>query len=105
MRDTVWRNIVQVDEFPEVGVSIQCTFLDSLGDGWHGRAERSAPQQLRRGGRESFARGTHRGSKENVPDECCRCTAGSELESRNTPARITSQVSPEVRPGASLACV
>lgn len=51
MRDKVWRNIVQVDEFPEVGVSIQCTFLESLGDGWHGRAERSAPQQLRRGER------------------------------------------------------
>lgn len=70
MRDTVWRNIVQVDEFPEVGVSIQCTFLESLGDGWHGRAERSAPQQLRRGGEKAL-----RGGRSGDPRRTCRTNA------------------------------
>lgn len=70
MRDKVWRNIVQVGEFPEVGVSIQCTFLESLGDGWHGRAERSALQQLRSGGEKAL-----RGGRIGDPRRTCRTNA------------------------------
>lgn len=70
MLEKVWKNIVQVDEFPELGVSIQWTFLESLGDGWHSQAERSASQQLRRG-RERALRGGH----SRDPKRMCRMNA------------------------------